>query len=181
MYQVQIIGSNLPSETAMFESLKQDMREKLLPEIANIVRKRIQDKINAFQFKHSKGMMASAVRIQLNPKQLEVIIYNDNTIAPWAIYQEKGVKKRPMNWLIGKTIPYTIMGGKFSFAKGNPKAQFARVTAENIGKINPKTGKPRWVHPGYPGKYFYRDGLKEAVEEIRSHFKVFTFKIVEAA
>jgi hypothetical protein len=114
---------------------------------------------------------------------MEVMVYNEKSLAPYAIWQEKGVQKQKMTWLIGKTIPYKIINGHFVFAGRNSpyflkdkNVSFAKITAASFNRINPVTGKPSWEHPGYPGKYFYRDGLRESLPGIREQLKGFTLR-----
>lgn len=185
MYEVEIIGiDNLHiTKIAQTDYILNELKNTVLPEIGNIIRKYIQDRISKYEFKNSKGNMYRAVTVEVDRDNLEVIIYNDYRIAPHAIWQEKGVRKHKMEYLEGKTIPYVIINGKFMFAgKGSssfmqPGTRFAKITKESFNKINPSTGKPKWEHPGYPGKFLYRDGLKDAISEIEQRFNMFTFKI----
>ena len=187
MYQVQMVGSDLPVRLGDFTRIRRFLAETVLPQIGNVVRQKIQDKMRAYPFKHTNGNMMHAVSVRVDPAKLEVVIFNDNTRAPYAIYQEEGVPKQKMTWLIGKTIPYKIVGGRFVFAGrgsrlfGTSGVQFAKITANTFNKVNPVTGKPSWENPGYPGKYFYRDGLRESLGEIQGHFKHFTFRMAESS
>ena len=128
--------------------------------------------------------MREAVKMRLDKEHLEVTIYNESSLAPYAIWQEKGVHKQKMTWLIGKTIPYKIVNGHFMFAgKNSPfflrdkNVKFAKITAESFNRTNPVTGKPSWEHPGYPGKFFYRDGLRECLPEIKAQLRGFTLRV----
>ena len=185
-YEIDIVGTNLPLRIAQSSILERELRGMLF-EVGNIIRRKIQDKMNGYPFKHSQGAMAGAVTIKINPEKLEVVIYNDLRRAPYAVYQEYGVRETPMVWLIGKTIPYKIIDGRFVYAGGKGRGpslygdkgvRFVRITAQSIGRINPHTGKPSWTNPGYPGKFFYRDGLVESLIQIRQRFSRFTFRVI---
>lgn len=178
MYEVEIVGTSLPQKIASTNALIDEYRNKVLDQIGNLVRKKIQDKINSFNFKHgSPETLMRAVKIKVDKRNLEVIIYNDNRIAPHAIYQEKGVFAHKMDYLKGKVIPFVSINNHFVFAgRGSPyynakDKKFVKVTEKSLAIPG------KWFNPGYAGRYFYRDGLKEAVQEIAQHLKHFTFRV----
>lgn len=178
MYEIEIVGTSLPQKIAESDAIIQEFKDKILEQIANTVRKRIQDKINAYNFKRgSAANLMRAVMIEINKGELEVIIYNDDRIAPYAKYQEKGVTAHKMTYLKGKIIPFAIVNNQFRFAgRGSPyynapNKRFVKVTEKSLSVPG------KWFNPGYAGRYFYRDGMKEAITEIAQHLKHFTFRI----
>ena len=189
-YNVSIVGSDNLTKIGQGQYIEKYLLTVLLPEIGNIILRHITDKIKAYPFKHQQGHMLNAVKVRIIPNELAVEVYNDATLAPHAIWQEIGVKKQPMLWLIKhknpNTIPFVIRDGRFRFAGrgsnffGAPDVKFVRINSASFGKISKYSGKPSWENPGYPGKFFYRDGLVESMEEIRSKFKDFTFRIVSS-
>ena len=190
LYSLEIVGSNQPTKIAHGDAMKRYLVEKALPFIGLTIQNRIKDKINRYQFKKGTGSpkMREAVKMQVDAHNMEVTVYNERSLAPYAIWQEKGVHKQKMTWLIGKTIPYKMINGKFVFAGRNSRffmkdkdTRFAKITAESFNRTNPVTGKPSWEHPGYPGKWFYRDGLKESIPQIREQLKGFTLRVAGSA
>lgn len=177
MYEVEMVGTSLPQKIAESDDILNELRDKVLVQIGNIVRKKIQDRINSFNYKHGDGSrMMRACLISVDKAAIEVVIYNDDRIAPHTKWQERGVKPVSMKWLAGKTIPFVVNGGNFQFAGrgsrnyGAPNKKFVKVTEKALSQ-----GK--WFNPGYPGKFFYRDGLKAAIVEISKELKMFTFRI----
>lgn len=186
LYSMEIVGTNRPSKIASGNNMKNYLGEKVLPFIGLVIQNKIKDKLNRYQFKKGTGSprMRDAVKMKVDRDKLEVTIFNEKSQAPYAIWQEKGVHKQKMTWLIGKTIPYKIINGHFVFAGRNSRfflkdknVKFAKITAESFNRTNPVTGKPSWEHPGYPGKFFYRDGLKESLSEIKEQLKGFTLRV----
>lgn len=186
LYSMEIVGSNQPQRIASGDNMRRYLAEKVMPFIGLTIQNKIRDKINRYNFKSGTGSvkMREAVKMKLDKQHLEVTVYNDRSLAPYAIWQEKGVHKQKMTWLIGKTIPYKIINGHFVFAgKNSPfflkdkNVKFAKITAESFNRTNPVTGKPSWEHPGYPGKFFYRDGLRESLPEIRAQLRGFTLRV----
>ena len=187
-YTVEIVGSQLPLKIAQSSVLENFILTKLLPEIGHIIQKHVMDKIKNYPFKNSNGRLLGAVRMRVVPEQWMVEVYNDKALAPWAIWQEKGVHEHQMRYLLNhhnpNTIPYVVKGVRFLFAGRNSKkwgakgVRFATITSASFDQISKWSGRPKWTHPGYPGKFFYRDGLVEALDEIRGKFKRFTFRVV---
>jgi len=184
-YDVSIEGTNAPLKIARSHKLEQYIVQRLLPEVGNVVRKNIINRIANANFKHSTGRMKTAVKVRVNASELSVEIGNDDKIAPYARWQEIGVRRHAMTYLLNhhnpNTIPFKMVGGQFTFAGrgskfyGNMNARgvrFARVTPESFAK-----GK--FINPGYPGKYLYRGGLSDSLNEIHEHMKMVTFKVVQ--
>lgn len=177
MYDVEIVGVSIITKLAESDKWIHELKDKVLPEIGNEVRRQIQNKLRQADYKNGDGAnLARAVMVRVNRNELEVIIYNDNKIAPYAKYVEKGVHAQSMTWLKGKTIPFVMVNGKFNFVGrgskfyGSPDKKFVKVTSKAL-----QAGK--WFNPGYVGKYCYRDGLKQAIVDIHKHLKMFTFRI----
>lgn len=187
-YNVSIVGANNSTKIGQGRYIENYLLQVLLPEIGNIIHRHITEKIRSYPFRNQQGKMLNAVKIRIIPNELAVEVYNEQSLAPWAIWQEIGVKKQKMLCLINKknpnTIPYVIRDGHFEFAGRNsrfwgaPDVRFAKINTASFDKISSFTGKPKWEHPGYPGKFFYRDGLIESLAECRQKFREFTFRIV---
>lgn len=182
MYEVEIVGlSNLfTAKIAHTNALIDDFKDNVMPEMANVIRRKIQERISAAKFKGSRGDIYRAVTVQIDRENLEIIVYNDERIAPYTRYQEEGVHQHKMTYLIGATIPYKIVNGKFVYSRyGSGKTQFAKVTEASFNRTNPRTGRPSWEHPGYKGKYFYRNGLKDSLKFLASQMEGITFRIAK--
>lgn len=184
-YGVEMVGTNLPLKISQGKAMEQFIVTKLLPEIGNIIRKKVVDRIERENFKRSNGRMKSAVKVRVLPGEMAVEVYNDSSLAPYAKWQEIGVRPHSMTYLLNKKnpnrIPYKIVGGEFVFAgRGtgdayNPKARgirWATVTPEALAK-----GK--FFNPGYSGRYLYRNGMRDALREIEDKFKWFTYRIAQ--
>jgi hypothetical protein len=177
MYEVEIVGSSLITKMAQSKKWIEEFKHVVLPEIGKEIQRCIQVKLNAGVYKNGDGSnMARACLVEVNKNELEVIIYNDDRIAKYTKYVEEGVHAHKMTYLQGKIIPFVMINGKFTFAGRNSKfygdrdKKFVKVTANSIAR-----GK--WFNPGYPGKFYYRDGLKEAIVNIQKRLKIFTFRI----
>ena len=181
MYSVEVVGIDdlFTAKIAYSNVMIETIIEKIFPQIANAIRIAIQSRIGNSGFKHNSGALSRAVTVEIDKEKMELWVYNDERIAPWAIYQEEGVKQHKMYYLKGKTIPYLIVNGKFVFAKGKSNPKFVKITEESFNRTNPKTGKPSWENPGYPGKFFYRDGLVDALTDVQKEFEYLTFRIAK--
>lgn len=178
MYDVEIVGSSIIDKIANTDKIIEEFKEKVLPQIGNEVRRRIQNKLMEAQYKSGDGAnLSRAVMVEVRRNELEVIIYNDKKIAPYAKYVEEGVTAHKMTYLKDKIIPFVIVNGKFQFAGrgsknyGAPNKKFVKVTQNSLNQPG------KWFNPGYVGKYCYRNGLRDAIVDIQKHLTMFTFRI----
>lgn len=177
MYEIEIVGSTLLTKMAQSDAWINDFKQRILPEIGKAVQQTIQKKLTGGSYKHGDGSnMARAVLVEVHPEQLEVIIYNDNKIAKYTKNVEDGVFPHKMTYLQGKIIPFVMINGQFTFAGRN--SQYYGSSDKKFVKVTQKAlDNGKWFNPGYPGKFYYRDGLRDAVIEIQRHLKMFTFRI----
>lgn len=123
-------------------------------------------------------------------------VYIDPSVAQYLVYHEYGVRPQPMNWLLGKTIPFIIRDGKFVFAgsgsqetvqvvgggKGLSKklkdkflispedVQFRKVTQASLAKGS-------WFHPGIKPKKFFVNGIKAGLRRTTTEIPQLSFKL----
>jgi len=139
----------------------------------------IQDQLGAIQFKNSTGRLQRAV--SWKSYDWGVLIYMDKDIAPHALWQEIGVKEHTMTYLLKAAGPIPVPTGHPS-----PHGIAFRPALEKWmgvphqykdsydGSIKWATG---WVHPGYEGKYFFRDGIKNAVKDASQRLRGVIFEM----
>lgn len=172
---MEVVGTNVEANLANAQLWKEKL-PAVLEQIGNVAVKEIQDRINAVQWNESQGQMFRAVTKRVDIMDFSVTVFADARIAPHTIHHERGVKPQPMSWLVGKTIPFTIINGKFTFAgrgsKGylGPETQFRRVTEQALAR-------GAWFHPGLEARYFYRDGMLATVRQVQERLKSFVFKV----
>lgn len=198
------------------------------------------------QFLNATGRAVQAVQYVVRGSYVE--IFTDDS-AGYLVYQEYGVSTQPMRWLVGKTIPYTLIrGSRINPRSGNAVHGVTRVEYAGPGSkymspevggkvgvtkqlgarsrksgdypwtsigskstINPVKGgggdvdgggeimysmiteatftKPskynpvglKWWHPGYPGKRFFRDGIRFGLQEVASHVQGLQFMVAGSA
>lgn len=139
--------------------------EKALKNIGATVQGEIIKELNQTGFKNATGNLQKAIKVDVQPSNGRVLIYADNAVAPYAPYQEKGVHKHQMTYLLKAKRPIPM---SFADVKG---PIFRKATQKSMDK-----GK--WVHPGYPGKYFFKKGIENAMTKINQHLKFLSFKVV---
>ena len=183
------------------------------------------------QFMKATGHGVQAIEYEVKGNAVEIFA---NDRAKYLVYQEHGVSTQPMRWLIGKTIPWTLIQG----ARINPKTgnnvfgvtrvvyagEGTRYQSPSVGgtsaetkkltgthsqrmqkirkgstyeegslngevgfstiteatftrpsRFNP-TGYKFW-HPGYPGKGFFRDGMRAGLVEAADHVNGLSFQV----
>jgi len=138
---------------------------KVLNQIGLLVQREVIKKLNTASFKNSAGLIQKSIKFRVDLEKSRVIIYSDPSVAPYAKYQESGVKRHQMRYLLKavRAIPL-----EFADVKG---ITFRRATEKSM-----QDG--RWVHPGYEGKHFFRDGVKEAVKLVQERLKSLVVSIV---
>lgn len=147
----------------------------------------IQSEIGQKKFKNSIGRLQRSVTWESS--DWSMIVYMDPAIAPHAIYQEKGVHRHEMRYLLTATRPIPIPTGEtYKTDPGGkyPRTVFRWATEKWMGVPHPfedHRGRTRmatgWVHPGYEGKYFFRDGIKHTLEVASERIKGLVFMMKE--
>ncbi len=171
------------------------------------------------RFQEATGRGVQSIQWELKGNAVEIFA-DDKTKTKsgtsYLVYQEHGVAKHAMRYLIGRTIPFVLVKGmranpktgtivqgvtRFKFAgpgsryagtAGGQIAQTRKVGQEALdGQVRFSTiteatfSKPsdfnptgfRWWHPGYSGKYFFRDGIYRGLEEASSAIEGLAFRI----
>jgi hypothetical protein len=109
-------------------------------------------------FKNPTGTIEKSIKVDVNVGESSVIIYADKQVAPYAIYQERGVHRHQMTYLTRATRAIPL--------------GFANVKGTIFRKATPKSmSEGKWVHPGYVGKWFFDKGVKSAFEKIQQSTK----------
>jgi hypothetical protein len=98
-------------------------------------------------FKHPTGALANSIRGYVSGNSVYVI-----ADATYAKAQEEGVQPHTMWQLLGKTIPLRI------FRFGQSRLIFRKASVKSYLR-------GAWRHPGTEGKYFIREGIRQAISE----------------
>ena len=184
-YEVQMAGTDLPLKIARGKSMEQFIATRLLPEIGNIIRKKVVERIENAGFKNSNGKMKTAVKVRVIQEEMAVEVFNDSSLAPHTKWQEVGVRPHSMTYLLNNKnpnrIPYRIVGGKFTFAgKMTNQAFNPRARGVRWATVTPALlARGKFFHPGYDGKFLYRHGMRDALRDIEQKFRWFTYRIIQ--
>jgi len=135
----------------------------------------INNQIAQKEWKRRPRTLGRAIRYEVD--DWGVTIYSDNAIAPHAIYQEEGVERHEMRYLLHATSSIPLKIGK---------AQIFRWATEKwMGVphpfVDPKSGMVMqasgWIHPGYRGKYYFRDGISDTIAEFTERFRGLVIRV----
>ena len=197
---IEIVGADLLSnmkDPAIWERMQMEMLKtigmKSVTSIQNEIRNR----------KWKSGTPASLInstKFVVGKNTVEVRVDKS-----FAIYQERGVRRHEMRYLLNAKgpIPLMIKGG--NVGRGHGALIFRRATEKWMGVEHVVNGptpalvgklkagritKPKkelvnhapylatgWVNPGYPGKFFFRDGIKNAAYDITREIKGITLRV----
>jgi len=163
------VGSKIVvGEPSGFKNLQQrEAWQRNLPKFLNqlglLVQKEIIKKLNSTRFKHQTGTIQNSIKFKAQPEKNRVIIYADIGVAPHAVYQERGVQKHQMVYLSTAVRPIPLAG------KPGTTWRWASKKSMDEGK---------WVHPGYPGKFFFRDGVMSAIKLMNQQLKRLVINVV---
>ena len=127
-------------------------------------------------WKNSPRRLQRSIRFEAG--DWSVKIFADPDIAPHAVYQEYGVEEHTMRYLTSATRPIPIRIGTaliYRWATERLMGVPHRIQDPQSGLIMQATG---WVHPGYEGKYFFRDGVKDTAEEATTRLRALVIKVV---
>ena len=128
------------------------------------------------------GRLNTALRFSVS--DLEGAIWMDQTIAPHAPYVERGVHRHEMRYLLNAKAPIPIpIGGK--------RVLFRRATEKWMGRPHPvweydeKAQLPvqhmtaGWIHPGYSGRWYFRDGAIDGIRTAMERQKRFVVRVAQ--
>lgn len=140
--------------------------ERFLAASAKTCHREIQNRLGQVEFKHSKGRIQRALRYEVGDDWSAVFM--DERIAPHARHVEHGVKPHTMRYLLKATRPIPVGVGNVTL--------FRWATEKWMGTphpmVDPTSGlvfmTKGWQHPGYAGKYYFRDGTLAAMEIVKS-------------
>lgn len=173
-YDVDVVGLNTTRRVTDIDKFRRYISKAMTAIGASGV-KNINARINACNWKkHPRTIPRS---IDFNAKDWEVTIYSDPAISPHAIYQEEGVREHEMRYLLGATRPIPLEIGRVTI--------FRWATERWMGVphpfVDPKSGlvmhATGWVHPGYEGKHFFRDGIKDTMIEATNKLKGIVIRV----
>lgn len=172
-YDIDVVGFNA-SKRIDIDKFRAYI-SKAMTAIGGAGVRNINSRIMACDWKNSPRTINRS--ISFDAKDWQVTIYSNPHISPHAIYQEEGVERHEMRYLLKASSSIPLKVGK---------AKVYRWATERwIGVphtfVDPHSGlvmnASGWVHPGYPGKYFFRDGIKDTMIEATNKLKGLVIKV----
>lgn len=175
-YDVQIVGSDFEDRVINNpEKFKRGLN-KLVRAMAVLAYESVSEKLRNTPFKKSTGRIQQALR--WDSGEFWSAVYMDDRIAPHAVYQERGVQKHTMRYLLKATAPIPIPVGNVTIHRWATEKWMGRPHPA----VDPHSGlvfmTKGWIHPGYEGHFFMRDGVREAVEKMSERMPEFVFRIM---
>ncbi len=165
-YSISLVGTTL-TNLADPEKWRRVM-QRILTNIGLTVQQEIIGLMQSGIFKNPTGRGANNIKMRLDRSGMKVSVFTTDD-AHYLFFQEHGVDKQPMVWLlydrIKKRIPFVIINEQFQWAGkgskyfGHPDVQFRAVTQEALNQ-------GRWWHPGYEGKFFFQEGIERAMRQL---------------
>ncbi len=173
-YGVEIVGSNLDQAIEDPMAMERYLN-KLLRATAKEIYNRVGSKLEAIDFKNPSGAIQNALKWDSGDGWAAV--YMEDSIAPYAQYVETGVKAHTMRYLLKAESAIPIKVGNATIQR--------RATEKWMGRphpiVDPVSGMVMmtkgWMHPGYEGHYFMRDGVEEAVQIADEKTENFVFRV----
>jgi len=171
----EIVGTNAPGAVESERLMR--LVEATLRVIGADAVKEIQERLAQANFKDSKGGIQRALGWEVDGATLTVSV--DERVAPYAKYQESGVRRHEMRYLLKSTRPIPVKGGPgcvvFRWAKEEDMGREHLYKDEcHGGAMAMASG---WVHPGYEGKHFFRDGINAVVARMPSYSKALSLRV----
>lgn len=173
-YQIEFVGTNASDNLQDTKKFVSFIRKSMTAIGVSAVRN-IHQQIAQKDWKHHPRTLGRAIRYEVD--DWSVTIYSDDAIAPHAIYQEEGVERHEMRYLLRATSSIPLKIGK---------AQIFRWATEKwMGVphpfVDPKSGMVMqasgWVNPGYPGKHYFRDGIADTISEVTERFRGMVIRV----
>jgi len=143
--RIKTISSNVLTKNSKIFNIKY-IKKKYLDYIGDIGVKSIRKEIDKIKWKAygAKNRVKKSIFNYIHPENKYVSFGSHK---PYIKYQEFGVKRQPMKWLIGlnKPIGPLFFNGKKTF-RWSPKNK-------NVFK------QGKWIHPGFKPKRFFAKGI----------------------
>jgi len=175
-YKVEIAGTKALDVVTDREQLRTLMM-KLLEATGKLAYENVQSNINMETFKHSEGRLHRGLKWE--KKDNAVYVYFDDRVAPHAVYQEKGVRPHTMRYLLQADSPIPIQVGNVTLFRWATEKWMERPHP----LVDPKSGlvfmTKGWQHPGYEGRWFMREGFRDAVRAMSERAPRFVFRMIE--
>ena len=134
------------------------IRKAFLDQVGKIGVKFIKEEISKRKWK-AKGAAARVKKSIFNyvPPSAEYVSFGSNK--PYIVYQEKGVKKQPMKWLLGLNKPL------------GPMMFHGKKTFRWAPKNSSVFAQGKWIHPGFKPKRFFEVGVKRTKQFVEQKDK----------
>lgn len=174
-YQIRVEGLNTGKRISNIGKFREYVSKAMVAIGASGVRN-ITHRIMQQDWKNAPRRLQRSIRFEA--EDWSVKIYADPDIAPHAVYQEYGVEEHTMRYLLHANAPIPIKIGSaliYRWATERLMGVPHRMQDPHSGLIMQATG---WVHPGYEGKYFFRDGVKDTAEEATNRLRALVIKVV---
>ena len=174
-YGVEIVGSNL--DEVMENDPEKFIRylNALLKAMAKETYEHVSANLAAIPFKKPTGTLQHALRWDSGDGWAAV--YMDDRIAPYAPHVETGVHPHTMRYLLKATSAIPVQVGSATLFRWATEKWMGRphtIVDPVSGLVHMSKG---WQHPGYEGRYFMRDGVRDAVKVIDERTENFVFRI----
>jgi len=174
-YNIKVEGLNSGKHISNINKFREYV-QKAMAAIGAAGVKNITHRIMQQDWKNSPKRLQRSVRFEAH--DWSVSIFADPDIAPHAVYQEYGVEEHTMRYLEKATSPIPIRIGNaliYRWAREKQMGVPHQIQDPHSGLIMQATG---WVHPGYEGKYFFRDGVRDTVDEATTKLRALVIKVV---
>jgi hypothetical protein len=174
-YGVEVVGSDLDYVMDQDPERFLTYLNKLLRAMAIETYNRTSDRLAEVDFKNSTGRIHQALGWHSGDGWAAVSM--DDTIAPHAVHVERGVRPHTMRYLLKAKGPLPIKVGKaLIFRKATEKWMDRphRLVDPVSGLVHMSKG---WRHPGYEGKHFMLNGLRDAVDTFDDRVEHLVFRI----
>ena len=187
-YEVSVVGSRgmdrITDPDRWREFLQKAWEAIGLEAVANIT-----DEIGSAGFKNPTGNLQKAVSWMASTYAL--LIYMDPKVAPYAVYQERGVHEHVMTYLLttgdSSARPIPIGPGVYRWATRrwmgipHPYTDLSDSALHQPWGALAGAGKiaSGWRHPGYPGKRYFRKGIVRTLDYAAEQFRTLIFRMSE--
>lgn len=174
LYEIAIVGADMRGFSGTRDRMVAQM-ERIMLKVTEETYSYVMLELQAQQFKRSTGNINRAVGHSWDSTLGEGSVYVDRKIAPYAVYVERGVKTHVMRYLLKAKRPIPVPSQK----TGNIKFRWATekwMGRPHIIQLDEDEGgglymTKGWTHPGYAGRYFFREGVKSGIASARAHLK----------